>query len=140
MRVFLMTCAITDDPIFHHEPSPGYIAGVTNPIFKTAGSWDVLCDMTINSVGIIVHKDIHISCPVGSASPAPPGSGNMMRTGTIRGEPPIGIGGSEEEVGRMSTQMNVPPLTAAKSEFSGKADSSDNLFLEDVSMSSSLHN
>ncbi|KAL5481024.1 hypothetical protein ACEPAI_9965 [Sanghuangporus weigelae] len=114
------------------EQVPGFIAGVTNPIFKSGGSWDVLCDLTMNSVGIIVNKDIHASCPVGSTASAPPGSGSMIRAGTIRGEPPIGIGGSEEDVGRMSAQINAPPLTAAKSEFSGKADSSDNLFMEDI--------
>ena len=64
---------------------------------------------------------------------AAPGLSGMIRTGTLRGEPPIGIVGSEEEVGRMSTQINAP-LTAAKSEFSGKSDNTDNIFMEDVSL------
>lgn len=115
--------------------SPGYIAGVTNLIFESAGSWDLLCD--IGNGRVVVHKDILSSWPVGPSPSAPPGPGSMMiRTGTIRGEAPsgiIGAGGSEEEVGRMSTQINAP--LGGKSDFSGKADSSDNIFMEDVSLS-----
>ena len=103
-----------------------------NPIFEQAGSWDLLCD--IGTGRIVVHKDIHATWPVGPSPSGLMGPGSMTRTGTLRGEPPVGIGanGSEEEVGRMSTQINAP-LPGAKGDFSGKADSPDNIFMEDVS-------
>ena len=38
---------------------PGYIAGVTNPIFESAGNWDLLCD--IGTGRMVVHKDIFVN-------------------------------------------------------------------------------
>ena len=111
--------------------SPGYIAGVTNPIFEQAGAWDVLCD--IGNGRIVVHRDIHISCPV---QPLPvvgaPGS-ILVRTGTLRGEAPPGIVG-EEEAGRSSSQINVH----GKVDAGGRADSMDNIFMEDVCLDPGL--
>ncbi|OBZ67772.1 Protein mesA [Grifola frondosa] len=43
------------------ENVPGYIAGVTNPIFESAGNWDLLCD--INASRIVISKDIHTNYP-----------------------------------------------------------------------------
>lgn len=104
-----------------------------NPIFESAGSWDLLCD--IGTGRMVVHKDIHASWPVGPVPSAPTGPGGVTRMGTIRGEPPVGVGvgGSEEEVGRTSTQINTP-LPGGKGDFSGKADSPDNIFMDDVSV------
>ncbi|THH12133.1 hypothetical protein EW145_g183 [Phellinidium pouzarii] len=99
------------------ENVPGFIAGVTNPIFESAGSWDLLCD--IGSGRMVVHKDIYTSWPV--VPPPPPPGSMLMRTGTIKVEPSAG---NEEEMGRSSSQINTP---GSKSEFSGKADSSDNI-------------
>ena len=96
---------------------------MTNPIFEQAGNWDLLCD--IGTGRMVVHKDININWPV-QPTPMPAGM-NLLRTGTLRGEVPQGIG-SEEDIGRASTQINVN-----KSEFSAKADSSDNIFIDDVS-------
>ncbi|EJC99276.1 spindle pole body interacting protein [Fomitiporia mediterranea MF3/22] len=120
------------------EKIPGYIAGVTNPIFEQAGEWDLLCD--ISTGRMVVHKDIHINWPVGSlpsSSAPPPGTGGITRVGTLRGEPSLGmggVGGSEEEVGRMSmsTQVNAAPIASVKADYSGKADSPDNIFMDDI--------
>ena len=102
---------------------PGFIAGVTNPIFESAGSWDLLCD--IGNGRLVVHKDIYANWPV-SAPPLPPG-GILVRTGTMKGE----VAGSEEDVGRTSSQLNN---LGPRSEFSGKVDSADNVFMDDVSI------
>ena len=53
---------------------------------------------------MVVHKDININWPV-QPTPMPAGM-NLLRTGTLRGEVPQGIG-SEEDIGRASTQINV---------------------------------
>ena len=73
---------------------------------------------------MVVHKDIYANWPVQQT--ATPAGMSLLRTGTLRGEAPQGIG-SEEDMGRTSSQIN-------KSEFSAKTDSSDNAFIEDVSM------
>ncbi|KAI5121699.1 hypothetical protein M0805_002092 [Coniferiporia weirii] len=111
------------------EKIPGYIAGVTNPIFESAGSWDLLCD--IGTGRMVVHKDIYVSWPV--AAPLPPPGSLLSRTGTIKAESSTG---SEEDAGRSSSQINAHN---ARSEFSGKADSSDNIFMDDVVAAISYH-
>ncbi|KAH8113930.1 spindle pole body interacting protein [Phellopilus nigrolimitatus] len=113
------------------ENIPGYIAGVTNPIFESAGSWDLLCD--IGNGRMVVHKDIYSSWPVASQPPLP---GSLLtRAGTIKAEVSAG---SEEEMGRASSQINAH---GARNEHSqaGKADSSDNVFMDDIVSAISYH-
>lgn len=104
-----------------HICSPGYIAGVTNPIFETAGSWDLLCDIGTNR--IVVSKDIHLNHPASWSSSNP----LIMRTGTVKAEGSIG---SEEEAVRVPTKEGG---STQKPEFAGRPDSADNVFIEDVS-------
>jgi hypothetical protein len=98
--------------------SPAYIAGVTNPIFESGGSWDLLFD--VGSGRVIVSKDIHTTYPPVS-TPAPP---ILSRTGTFKAEPQTN---GEDELGRLPGSS-----PALKSENVAKADSADNLFMEDV--------
>ncbi len=106
---------------YAHIHSPGYIAGVTNPIFETAGSWDLLCDIGTNR--IVVSKDIHLNHPASWSSSNP----LIMRTGTVKAEGSIG---SEEEAVRVPTKEGG---STQKPEFAGRPDSADNVFIEDVS-------
>ena len=101
--------------------SPGYIAGVTNPIFEAAGSWDLLCDIGTNRM--VVHKDIYNSHP---ASWAPSSSQLIIRTGTLKAESSVG---SEDEVVRVQTKEGG---LAQKPEFAGRPDNADNVFIDDV--------
>ena len=74
---------------------------------------------------MVVHKDIHISCPVTNLA-APVGS-LLPRSGTLKAE---ASAGSEDDMGRqLPSQLNQN-----KSDIAGKADSSDNMFMEDVSL------
>ncbi|KAF9816590.1 hypothetical protein IEO21_03991 [Rhodonia placenta] len=102
------------------ESIPGFIAGVTNPIFEHSGAWDLLCD--VGSGRMVVSKDIYANYPTNPIFSQGP---LIMRTGTLRAE---GSAGSEEDVGRPSRDIAAPQ----KAELSGKADSSDNLFMEDI--------
>ncbi|KAI0942103.1 hypothetical protein AcV7_002626 [Taiwanofungus camphoratus] len=104
------------------ESIPGYIAGVTNPIFEASGSWDLLCD--VGSGRMVVSKDIHINYP---GTTVPSHSQLIIRTGTIRAE---GSGGSEEDMVRSSKEGSA----SQKGDYVSKADSTDNLFIEDVSL------
>lgn len=106
----------------HVRRRPGFIAGVTNPIFEHSGAWDLLCD--VGSGRMVVSKDIYANYPTNPIFSQGP---LIMRTGTLRAE---GSAGSEEDVGRPSRDIAAPQ----KAELSGKADSSDNLFMEDVSV------
>lgn len=99
---------------------PAYIAGVTNPIFETSGSWDLLCD--VGTGRVVVSKDIHAAHPPsGPPSGAPP---LISRTGTLKTETSIG---SEEDMGRREPMPGQPQST-----FAGKSDGGDNAFIEDV--------
>ncbi|KAI0631091.1 spindle pole body interacting protein [Trametes polyzona] len=102
------------------ESIPGYIAGVTNPIFETAGSWDLLCDIGTNRM--VVSKDIHINHPASWSSSNP----LIIRTGTVKAE---GSVGSEEDAVRVQTKEGG---SVQKTEFAGRPDSADNIFIEDV--------
>ncbi|KAI0720675.1 mesa protein [Cerioporus squamosus] len=103
------------------ENIPGYIAGVTNPIFEAAGSWDLLCDISTNRM--VVHKDIYNNHP---ASWAPSSNQLIMRTGTLKAESSVG---SEDEVVRAQTKEGGP---AQKPESAGRPDSADNVFIDDI--------
>ncbi|KAI0366822.1 spindle pole body interacting protein [Pilatotrama ljubarskyi] len=102
------------------ESIPGYIAGVTNPIFETAGSWDLLCDIGTNRM--VVSKDIYLNHPASWSSSNP----LIMRSGTLKAE---GSVGSEEEAVRVQTKEGG---STQKPEFAGRPDSADNVFVEDV--------
>ena len=111
--------------------SPAYIAGVTNPIFEATGSWDVLFD--IGTSRVIISKDINVNCPPGAGATGGPAtvSGNVpavfnaARSGPLKAESSLG----EDDVGRVGKDATQP----SKNEFVAKADSPDNLFIEDVS-------
>ncbi|EMD35474.1 hypothetical protein CERSUDRAFT_116221 [Gelatoporia subvermispora B] len=108
------------------ESIPGYIAGVTNPIFEASGSWDLLCD--VGSGRMVVSKDIHVNHPA-TASGQPP----LVRTGTLRAEGSIG---SEEDVVRAPSKEAT---AAQKTEYANKADHKDNVFIEDILSAISFH-
>ncbi|KAF9225807.1 spindle pole body interacting protein [Gyrodon lividus] len=103
--------------------TPAYIAGVTNPIFETSGSWDLLMD--IGTGRVVVSKDIHTSFPPTITPPAIVPL--VSRTGTIRAE---GSAASEEEIARIATRDGKD--SNQKSDFAAKPDCLDNLFIEDL--------
>ncbi|KAI0078370.1 spindle pole body interacting protein [Panus rudis PR-1116 ss-1] len=107
------------------ESIPGYIAGVTNPIFEASGSWDLLCD--VGSGRMVVSKDIHLNYP---ASTGPPPL--ITRTGTLKTEASLG---SEEDMVRPSKDLNV----AERKVEVIKGDNPDNLFMEDITSAISFH-
>ncbi|KAI0656871.1 spindle pole body interacting protein [Cubamyces menziesii] len=102
------------------ENVPGYIAGVTNPIFETAGSWDLLCDIGTNRM--VVSKDIHLNHPASWSNSNP----LMVRTGTLKAEGSIG---SEEDAVRVQPKEGT---SVQKPELAGRPDSADNVFIEDI--------
>ncbi|KAI0064359.1 spindle pole body interacting protein [Artomyces pyxidatus] len=109
------------------ESIPAYIAGVTNPIFESGGSWDLLCD--VGSGRMVVSKDIHISHPPsGVAAGAPP---LIIRTGTLKAEASIG---SEDDIGRVPGRDRDQ-----RSDFTAKADNADNMFIEDIITAINYH-
>lgn len=111
--------------MFHR---PAYIAGVTNPIFETSGSWDLLMD--IGTARVVVHKDIHISFPT---TMAPPALVNTMIPRPIKAENSTG---SEDDIQRIATRDGKDGNQ--KSEFAARQDSLDNMFIEDVGLSENV--
>ncbi|CCM03276.1 uncharacterized protein FIBRA_05404 [Fibroporia radiculosa] len=109
------------------ESISGYIAGVTNPIFEASGSWDLLCD--VGTGRMVVSKNIHLDYPT---NPILTSSQLVMRTGTLKAE---ASAGSEEDIVRASKDAG----NSQRAEFSSKADSSDNLFMEDILSAISSH-
>ncbi|KAG1862111.1 docking domain of Afi1 for Arf3 in vesicle trafficking-domain-containing protein [Suillus subalutaceus] len=101
---------------------PAYIAGVTNPIFETSGSWDLLMD--IGTGRVVVHKDIHTSFP---ATMAPPALVNLTMPRPIKAENSTG---SEDDIQRIATRDGKDGNQ--KSEFAAKQDNLDNMFIEDL--------
>jgi hypothetical protein len=87
---------------------------VTNLIFESSKSWDLLCD--VGTGRLVVSKDISTAYPY---SPPPSLAPQMAtRTGTLKAESSLG---SEEEFGKLRT------------DFSGsKSENYDNMFMEDV--------
>ncbi|KAG2136725.1 docking domain of Afi1 for Arf3 in vesicle trafficking-domain-containing protein [Suillus clintonianus] len=102
--------------------TPAYIAGVTNPIFETSGSWDLLMD--IGTARVVVHKDIHLSFP---PTMAPPALVNPMMPRPIKAENSTG---SEDDIQRIATRDGKDG--SQKSEFAAKPDCLDNMFIEDL--------
>ncbi|PCH35230.1 spindle pole body interacting protein [Wolfiporia cocos MD-104 SS10] len=109
------------------ESIPGYIAGVTNPIFEASGSWDLLCD--VGTGRMVVSRDIHTNYP---ANPILSQSQLIIRTGTLRAE---GSAGSEEDTVRPSRDGG----STARTEFAARSDSADNLFTEDILAAIATH-
>lgn len=107
---------------FETLPRPAYIAGVTNPIFESTGSWDLLCD--VGGGRMIVSKDIHASHPQSGTQGGAPAL--TLRTGTLKADASIG---SEDDLGRIPGREKEPP----RGDYTAKADSADNVFIEDVS-------
>ncbi|TBU25631.1 mesa protein [Dichomitus squalens] len=102
------------------ESIPGYIAGVTNPIFEDVGSWDLLCDISTNRM--VVHKDIYMNHP---ATWTPSSNQLILRTGTMKAESSVG---TEEDVVRVQTKEGAQQ----KPELTARPDSADNVFVEDI--------
>ncbi|KAJ7213037.1 stabilization of polarity axis-domain-containing protein [Mycena pura] len=110
------------------EAVPAYIAGVTNPIFKSSPTWDLLLD--ISSGTVTVAKDIHSTYPVSSGMPL--GVPGIVRSATFSTESSLG---SEEDIVRAATAKDGP-----KSDFVAKADNNaDNLFIEDIKTAIEYH-
>ncbi|KAH9941624.1 mesa protein [Epithele typhae] len=109
------------------ENVPGYIAGVTNPIFEAAGSWDLLCDIGTNRM--VVHKDIFANHP---ALWTPAANSLISRAGTIKAEQLLG----EDDAVRGPTKDGG---ATQKPEFTGRPDSTDNVFIEDILSAIAAH-
>ncbi|KAJ7633486.1 stabilization of polarity axis-domain-containing protein [Mycena polygramma] len=110
------------------EAVPAYIAGVTNPIFKSSPTWDLLLDISTGSV--IVARDIHSTYPVSTGMPL--GIPNIVRSATFSTE---ASHGSEEDIVRTANAKD-----GAKGDFVAKADNNaDNLFIEDIKSAIEYH-
>ncbi|KAJ6591341.1 docking domain of Afi1 for Arf3 in vesicle trafficking-domain-containing protein [Mycena sp. CBHHK59/15] len=108
------------------EAVPAYIAGVTNPIFKSSPTWDLLLDISTGSV--TVARDIHSTYPTSAGMPL--GVPSMVRSATFNTEISLG---SEEDMGRAGKD-------GAKTDFVAKADNNaDNLFIEDIKSAIEYH-
>ena len=104
---------------------PAYIAGVTNPIFESSGSWDLLFD--VSNGRVIVSKDINSTFPPSSASGHLGVTPINSRSGILKAE---GSLGNEDDVGRAPGKEGRD--AGQKSDFVARTDSPDNLFMEDV--------
>ena len=98
---------------------PAYIAGVTNPIFESSKTWDLLLDISTGNVSVA--KEIHTNWPVGiSIQISVP---LITRSGTLKTEASVG---SEEEIARIAKE-------GSKSDFAFKDNNADRIFIDDVS-------
>lgn len=93
---------------------------MTNPIFESSVSWDLLCD--VGSGRMVISKDVHTNHPV---SPTANPIQLIIRSGTLKAE---GSLNSEEEMARPSKDLGQ----VQKTEYMNKADTADNIFIEDV--------
>ncbi|KAJ7122034.1 stabilization of polarity axis-domain-containing protein [Mycena crocata] len=110
------------------EAVPAYIAGVTNPIFKSSPTWDLLLDISTGSV--TVARDIHSTYPISTGMPL--GIPTMVRSATFSTETSLG---SEEDMVRAGNAKD-----GAKADFVAKADNNaDNLFIEDIKSAIEYH-
>ncbi|CAK5265904.1 unnamed protein product [Mycena citricolor] len=101
------------------EAVPAFIAGVTNPIFKSSPTWDLLLDISTGSV--TVARDIHAAHPVSTTFAFP----GIARTATFNPETSL----PSEENG-----------TGAKTDFLPKADhNADNIFMEEIKAAIEYH-
>lgn len=102
------------------ESIPGYIAGVTNLIFESSKSWDLLCDVSTGRM--VVSKDISTSHP---HSPPPTLTTHLSTRGALKAESSVG---SEEEFGKLKPDHS-----------SSKSENYDNMFMEDIISAISYH-
>ncbi|KAJ7502504.1 stabilization of polarity axis-domain-containing protein [Mycena galericulata] len=111
------------------EAVPAYIAGVTNPIFKSSPTWDLLLDISTGSV--TVARDIHTTYPISAGMPL--GIPSITRSATFSTEASLG---SEEDMVRAAGNAK----DGAKADFVAKADNNaDNLFIEDIKSAIEYH-
>ncbi|KAG8914716.1 hypothetical protein FRC02_004857, partial [Tulasnella sp. 418] len=107
------------------ESVPGFIAGVTNPIYETIPMWDVLCN--IETGKITVHKDIRAVAPSPASFPPPPTLN--PRSGVV-----VNAVG-DDEMGRLGKEKDGGPGNGAGSTSSGivsRPDSYDVQFVEEI--------
>ncbi|PFH46608.1 hypothetical protein AMATHDRAFT_69501 [Amanita thiersii Skay4041] len=97
------------------ENVSAYIAGVTNPIFETSRTWDLLLD--IGSGVVTVSRDIHLRYPVINVAPI---MSHSLRPGILKMEASFG---SEDEIGRKESKMD----NLAKIDYN-----TDKNFIEDI--------
>ncbi|KAF7357919.1 Protein mesA [Mycena venus] len=110
------------------EAVPAYIAGVTNPIFKSSPTWDLLLDISTGSV--TVARDIHSTYPVSAGMPL--GVPSVARSATFNTETSLG---SEEDMVRAANAKD-----GAKTDFVTKTDNNaDNFFIEDIKSAIEYH-
>lgn len=109
-------------PILTGIYSPGYIAGVTNPIFESKDWWDLLCN--IETGKMTVHKDIHTTPPSLSSFPVPPTN------------PLPRLPGQDTPAATEDDPQSRPPTSASgfavKADNGPRPDHPDNLFMEEV--------
>jgi hypothetical protein len=79
---------------------------------------------------MIVSKDIHSSHPQSGTQGGPPAL--TTRTGTLKAEASIG---SEDDLGRISGREREAP----RGDYTAKADSADNVFIEDIITAINFH-
>jgi hypothetical protein len=107
--------------VSHFLYRPGFIAGVTNPIFEQAGVWDVLCN--IDTGKITVNKEVPWpQAPI--TFPSPPTA--TTRNGSAKME-----GGALMSPDDESMRQGGPP-GRKDSDFVAKSDNGDNVFMEEV--------
>ncbi|KAJ7233911.1 docking domain of Afi1 for Arf3 in vesicle trafficking-domain-containing protein [Mycena rebaudengoi] len=110
------------------EAVPAYIAGVTNPIFKSSSAWDLLLDISTGSV--TVAQDIYLTYPISTGVPM--GGQSMIRSATFNTEASLR---SEEDIIRAGGAKD-----GAKADLIAKADNNaDNLFIEDIKSAIEYH-
>ncbi|KIY46793.1 spindle pole body interacting protein [Fistulina hepatica ATCC 64428] len=113
------------------ESIPGYIAGVTNPIFESSKSWDVLIDISLGTVTIA--KEILINHPV-VAPHLPSTSSPIITRANIKSET------SSEEDARVSGSVGAGSSFRDSQLSAAKADTSaDTVFMDDVRMALEYH-
>ncbi|KAF8312109.1 spindle pole body interacting protein [Clavulina sp. PMI_390] len=95
---------------------PGFIAGVTNPIYESTPGWDILCN--IETGKITVNKDIRSPTANASLFPQPPGMPRQPSTGAV---------GSDEDLKGPMANGTEKPTTTTKA-----GDNYDSMFIEEL--------
>ncbi|KAF5381150.1 hypothetical protein D9757_009432 [Collybiopsis confluens] len=127
------------------ESVPAYIAGVTNPIFETSRSWDLLCDISTGTVTI--SKDIWQKWPAGpgvgmnSSFGGISGSGSLIapiltRTGTLKAEVLMNDDAQIQKDGGQPAKGDVKYASTLSAD---AANSADNVFIEDIKTAIEYH-
>jgi len=115
------------------ESVPGFVAGVTNPIFEATRFWDVICN--IDTGKMTVNKDTPL--PLAPLSfPAPP---TTLRPGPLRNETSGNSVISEEDGSSKGSSQSGHVNGQSRSDFTAKTDNADNAFMEEVMSAIALH-